>query len=168
MKAGEKRARNRAEHADLRERSLDVADHELTLDDVHRPIGIPLVEKIERERQVIVAREDPFMQQRSVVARRPLERLWPRGLSKDEAAIDLWPKEIGPSTGLRKWYGHDPDQWEEFRKRYWAELDRKGDRLDDLKQKFQPGPVTFVDAARDQEHNSAVVLKECLERGPRP
>jgi uncharacterized protein YeaO (DUF488 family) len=92
-----------------------------------------------------------------------VERLWPRGVSKKEAAIDLWLKEVAPSTPLRKWYGHDPDKWEEFRKRYRAELDQKGDLLDDLKQKIRSGPVTFVYAARDEEHNSALALKEYLE-----
>src|SRR4051812_45962224 len=76
-----------------------------------------------------------------------VQRLWPRGVGKDEAAIDLWLKEIGPSTELRQWFGHGPDRWEEFRKRYWAELDQKGDLLDDLKQKVKEGPVTFVFAA---------------------
>ncbi len=93
-----------------------------------------------------------------------VERLWPRGISKEDAAIDHWPKEIAPSTELRKWFGHDPDRWEEFRKRYWAELDQKGDLLDDLRQKLKEGPVTFVFAAKDEEHNSAVALKEYLER----
>jgi uncharacterized protein YeaO (DUF488 family) len=92
-----------------------------------------------------------------------VERLWPRGVSKEAAAIDLWLKEVAPSTQLRKWYGHDPEKWEEFRKRYLAELDQKGDLLDELKQKFRSGPVAFVYAARDAEHNSAVVLKEYLE-----
>jgi uncharacterized protein YeaO (DUF488 family) len=96
-----------------------------------------------------------------------VERLWPRGVSKDEAAIELWVKEAAPSTGLRKWYDHDPEKWEEFRRRYWAELDEKGEVLDDLKRKIAEGPVTFVFAARDEGHNSAVVLKEYLERGPR-
>jgi uncharacterized protein YeaO (DUF488 family) len=92
-----------------------------------------------------------------------VERLWPRGLSKEEAAIDLWLKEVAPSAELRKWYGHDPDRWEEFRKRYRTELDQKGDQLDDLKQKIKSGPVTFVFAAKDEEHNSAVALKDYLE-----
>jgi uncharacterized protein YeaO (DUF488 family) len=97
-----------------------------------------------------------------------VERLWPRGVSKGEAAIDLWLKEVAPSTELRKWYGQDPDKWEEFRKRYRAELDVKAEVLDDLKRKIGEGPVTFVFAAKDEAHNSAVVLKEYLERGPRP
>ena len=93
-----------------------------------------------------------------------VERLWPRGVSKDEAAIDLWLKEVAPSTELRKWYGHDLGKWEEFRRRYRAELEQKGDLLDDLKQRIKSGPVTFVFAAKDEEHNSAVALKEYLER----
>jgi uncharacterized protein YeaO (DUF488 family) len=94
-----------------------------------------------------------------------VERLWPRGVSKDKAAIDLWLKEVAPSTELRKWYGHDPDKWEEFRRRYSAELDERREALDDLERRLKEGPVTFVFAARDEEHNSAVVLKEYLERG---
>jgi uncharacterized protein YeaO (DUF488 family) len=101
-------------------------------------------------------------------ARILVERLWPRGVSKEEAAIDLWIKEVAPSTALRKWYGHDPDRWDEFRKRYRAELDQKGDLLDDLKQKIKSGPVTFVFAAKDEVHSSAVGLKEFLERDSRP
>ena len=92
-----------------------------------------------------------------------VERLWPRGLSKQAAAIGLWLKEIAPSTELRKWFGHDPAKWDEFRRRYRAELDQKSDLLDDLKQRVRAGPVTFVYAARDESHNSAVVLKEYLE-----
>src|SRR3954454_22035789 len=92
-----------------------------------------------------------------------VERLWPRGLSKQEAAIDLWLKEIAPTTELRKWFGHDPAKWDEFRRRYRAELDQKSDLLDDLKQIIRSGPVTFVYAARDELLNSAVVLKEYLE-----
>ncbi len=94
-----------------------------------------------------------------------VERLWPRGLSKQEAVIDLWLKEVAPSTGLRKWYGHDPSRWEEFRKRYWAELEDKDDLIALLRQKIKEGPVTFVYAAKDEEHNSAVALKAYLERG---
>jgi uncharacterized protein YeaO (DUF488 family) len=92
-----------------------------------------------------------------------VERLWPRGVSKDAAAIDLWLKEIAPSPELRKWYAHDTTRWEEFRKKYRAELDRSGDWLEDLKHRLRGGPVTFVFAAKDEEHNSALVLKEFLE-----
>jgi uncharacterized protein YeaO (DUF488 family) len=97
-----------------------------------------------------------------------VERLWPRGVNKQQAAIDHWAKEVAPSPELRKWYGHDPDKWDEFRRRYRAELDDNGEVLDDLKRRVKEGPVTFVYAARDAEHNSALVLKEHLERGSRP
>lgn len=100
-------------------------------------------------------------------ARILVERLWPRGVTKQDAAIDAWPKEVAPSTELRKWYGHDPDRWEEFRDRYKAELDAKGEGLDDLRRRVGEGPVTFVYAARDEERNGAVVLKDYLEQGPR-
>jgi uncharacterized protein YeaO (DUF488 family) len=92
-----------------------------------------------------------------------VERLWPRGVSKEKAAIDWWPREIAPSTELRRWFGHDSARWEEFRRRYRAELDARGDLLEEVKRRVEEGPVTFVYAARDEEHNSAVVLKEYLE-----
>ena len=97
-----------------------------------------------------------------------VERLWPRGVSKDEAAIDLWLKEVAPSTELRRWYGHDPARWEEFRRRYWAELGERAEVIGDLQRRLKEGPVTFVFAAKDVEHSSAIALKEFLERGPRP
>jgi uncharacterized protein YeaO (DUF488 family) len=94
-----------------------------------------------------------------------VERLWPRGVSKQKAQIDLWLKDLAPSTELRKWYGHDPARWPQFRKRYWAELKNQGDVLALLKYVTQERAVTFVYAASDEERNSAVALKELLERG---
>lgn len=94
-----------------------------------------------------------------------VERLWPRGVSKERAAIDLWLKDLAPSTKLRKWYGHDPEKWQEFRQRYWSELEQRGDLLTLLKQRTTEGTVTFVYAARDEDRNSAVALKEFLESG---
>lgn len=94
-----------------------------------------------------------------------VERLWPRGVSKQNAKIDLWLKDFAPSTELRRWYGHDPARWPAFRKRYWAELKRQGDLLALLKLVTQKETVTFVYAASDQEHNSAVALKDFLGRG---
>jgi len=91
-----------------------------------------------------------------------VERLWPRGLTKEKAGIDLWLKEIAPSDGLRKWYGHDPAKWDEFRKRYEAELKKNKEPLDQLREKINEGTVTFVYAARDEAHNSAVLLKRFL------
>jgi uncharacterized protein YeaO (DUF488 family) len=92
-----------------------------------------------------------------------VERLWPRGLTKERAAIDLWLKEIAPSAELRKWYGHDPAKWAEFQKRYRAELQANAEAVKQLKQKGKGSTVTLVYAARDEEHNSALVLKMLLE-----
>jgi len=96
-----------------------------------------------------------------------VERLWPRGVSKAEAAIDVWAKELSPSPELRKWYAHDPARWEEFRRLYQAELDTKGDEILDLRRRLKEGPVTFVFAAKDPEHSSALILKDYVERRPR-
>ena len=92
-----------------------------------------------------------------------VERLWPRGVRKDEAQIDLWLKEVAPSTALRKWYGHDPERWPEFQKRYRAELKQLGDVLTLLRYLVQHQKVTFVYAASDKECNSAVVLQTYLQ-----
>jgi uncharacterized protein YeaO (DUF488 family) len=92
-----------------------------------------------------------------------VERLWPRGLSKQKAQIDLWLKDLAPSTELRKWYGHDPARWPQFRKRYGAELKGKGDMLALLRYVTEERTVTFVYAASDEERNSALALKEFLE-----
>jgi uncharacterized protein YeaO (DUF488 family) len=94
-----------------------------------------------------------------------VERLWPRGMSKAEAAIDLWLKDLAPSPELRKWYGHDLARWDEFRSRYEKELHANTNALRDLNQRLTEGPVTFVFAAKDPEHCSALVLKEYVERG---
>jgi uncharacterized protein YeaO (DUF488 family) len=93
-----------------------------------------------------------------------VERLWPRGISKDKAALDLWLKEIAPSTELRTWFGHDPAKWAEFQTRYLRELGHKPDLARQLKQQAQRRTVTLVYAAHDREHNAAVVLKAYLER----
>jgi uncharacterized protein YeaO (DUF488 family) len=94
-----------------------------------------------------------------------VERLWPRGVSKQTAKIDLWLKSLAPSTPLRQWYGHDPARWPQFRKRYRAELKGQGDLLALLRYVTEERPVTFVYAASDEERNSAVALKELLEGG---
>lgn len=93
-----------------------------------------------------------------------VDRLWPRGLSKAKAKLDLWLKEIAPSTELRKWFGHDPNKWRAFRRRYQSELKRQARQVALTKSKARQGAVTLLYAARDQEHNEAVVLKELLER----
>lgn len=92
-----------------------------------------------------------------------VERLWPRGLTKERVAVNLWLKDIAPSPELRAWFGHDPTKWEQFYKRYWAELERKQDLINLLKQKSKEGTVTFVYAAKNEKHNSAAVLKAFLE-----
>jgi uncharacterized protein YeaO (DUF488 family) len=96
-----------------------------------------------------------------------VERLWPRGVSKQKARIDLWLKDLAPSTELRQWYGHDPARWPQFRKRYWAELKDRSELLTLLKYVAGDRTVTFVYAAHDEERNSAVALKELLERAKR-
>jgi uncharacterized protein YeaO (DUF488 family) len=92
-----------------------------------------------------------------------VERLWPRGVRKENAQFDLWLKDVSPSPELRKWYGHDPTKWTEFQKRYRAELKERTDELNFLKEKSRGETVTLVYAARDQEHNSALILKNVLD-----
>jgi uncharacterized protein YeaO (DUF488 family) len=93
-----------------------------------------------------------------------VDRLWPRGLTKARASVDLWLKDIAPSTELRKWFGHDPGKWTEFKTRYRAELKKNGDRVALLKSKVQEGKVTLIYGAKDEEHNEAVVLRAFLSR----
>ena len=93
-----------------------------------------------------------------------VERLWPRGVSKQKAKIDLWLKDAAPGTELRKWYAHEPAKWPEFRKRYWRALKEMSDWLSLLNYVAREQTVTFVYAASDEERNSAMALKEFLER----
>jgi len=93
-----------------------------------------------------------------------VERLWPRGLTKLRAGIDLWLKEVAPSTELRRWFAHDPEKWDEFRQRYREELTHKGDLIGLLKRKAKAGTITLVYAARDKEHNGALVLQQFLQK----
>jgi len=92
-----------------------------------------------------------------------VERLWPRGLAKDAAKIDLWPKGAAPSTALRKWFDHDPDRWEEFRRRYVAELDENEESLEPILEAVRRGPVTFVFASRETRYNNADALRDYVE-----
>jgi uncharacterized protein YeaO (DUF488 family) len=91
-----------------------------------------------------------------------VDRLWPRGVKKTAAAIDLWAKDIAPSTELRQWFGHQTDRWDEFRRRYTAELERKTDLIDELRALARHGPITLVFSAHDAAHNDAVVLRTVL------
>ena len=92
-----------------------------------------------------------------------VERLWPRGLTKERAAVDLWLKDVAPSAELRKWFGHDPARWEQFQERYRQELREKKDAVQLLRQKGKEGTVTLVYAARDEDHNGALALKRFLQ-----
>lgn len=91
-----------------------------------------------------------------------VDRLWPRGMTKEAAQLDDWLKELAPSDDLRRWFGHEPDRWEEFRSRYLAELQDRQESLDTLRTAAKKGTVTLLFAAKDPEHNNAVVLQEIL------
>ena len=91
-----------------------------------------------------------------------IDRLWPRGVRKAEAELDRWAKDIAPSTELRKWFGHDPARWPEFRRRYAEELRRHPDELAELRALARKGPLTLVYSAHDELHNDAVVLRALL------
>lgn len=92
-----------------------------------------------------------------------VDRLWPRGLTKEKAKIDYWAKEISPSNELRKWYGHEPGKWEEFKKRYFAELGENKGAVAELLGQMGKGPVTFVYSSTERTINNAEALKIYLE-----
>jgi uncharacterized protein YeaO (DUF488 family) len=96
-------------------------------------------------------------------ARVLVDRIWPRGLSKQRAAVDVWLKEIAPSAGLRKWFRHDPSRWKEFEARYRAELAENSDAVDGLRALVHKGPVTLLYGAHDEAHNNAVALRGYLD-----
>lgn len=96
-----------------------------------------------------------------------VDRLWPRGVARDAAHVDLWLKEVAPSTELRKWFAHDPEKWAEFRKRYAEELDSNPAEVERLAEFVRRGTVTLVYGAKDEQHNQAVALKEYLEASAR-
>jgi uncharacterized protein YeaO (DUF488 family) len=91
-----------------------------------------------------------------------VDSLWPRGLSKAKAGIDIWLKDVAPSDGLRKWFSHDPQKWDEFRKRYFDELSINPGPAKDIADKAGKGDVTLLFGAKDLEHNNALALKEYL------
>ncbi len=97
-----------------------------------------------------------------------VDRLWPRGLSKADAAVDRWLKDVAPSTELRRWFGHDPERWEEFRRRYTLELRQHADMLDEIRALARKSTVTLLYGARDEQHNDAVVLRDVLDNRNRP
>ena len=96
-----------------------------------------------------------------------VERLWPKGLTTEKAQVTLWLKEIAPSPELFRWFGHDKTRWQGFRERYREELLQHAEQVEFLRKKIDGRPATFVFAARDEEHNSAVVLKEIVEKDSR-
>jgi uncharacterized protein YeaO (DUF488 family) len=95
-------------------------------------------------------------------ARILVDRLWPRGVTRADAKLDEWMKDLAPSAALRTWFGHDPGRWAEFRRRYRAELKSASERLSELRRRARNGPVTLVYSAKDEEHNDAVVLRNVL------
>lgn len=95
-------------------------------------------------------------------ARILVDRLWPRGLRKSDAEFDGWLKDIAPSAALRRWFGHDPSRWEEFRRRYKAELARKRELVQELRATARKGTLTLIYSARDEDRNQAVVLRDVL------
>jgi uncharacterized protein YeaO (DUF488 family) len=94
-----------------------------------------------------------------------IDRLWPRGLSRERAQLDEWDRELAPSTELRRWFGHVPDRFDEFRRRYCEELGAQRAALAGLRRRARAGTLTLVYSARDTEHNDAVVLVRALRRG---
>jgi uncharacterized protein YeaO (DUF488 family) len=92
-----------------------------------------------------------------------VDGMWPRGVSKQEARIDIWLKDLAPSKELRKWFGHDPNKWNEFQSRYFQELQDHPEAVNTIIDHTRKGPVTLVYAAKDTEHNNAVALKKYLQ-----
>jgi uncharacterized protein YeaO (DUF488 family) len=95
-------------------------------------------------------------------ARILIDRLWPRGVKKDDAALDQWAKDLAPSTALRKWFGHDPERWQEFRIRYAEEVRQHSEQLTQLRALARTGPITLVYSAHDEVHNDAAALRDFL------
>jgi uncharacterized protein YeaO (DUF488 family) len=97
-----------------------------------------------------------------------IDRIWPRGVSREQARLDEWARELAPSTELRQWFGHDPDRFAEFSHRYRGELAAQKAKLRELRRRARQGTLTLIYAARDTEHNDAVVLAEILRRPGKP
>jgi uncharacterized protein YeaO (DUF488 family) len=97
-----------------------------------------------------------------------IDRMWPRGVSREQAALSEWAQELAPTSELRRWFDHDPARFEEFRRRYSDELAARIDKLRELRRRARAGTLTLVYGAHDTEHNDAIVLAEILRRGRRP
>jgi uncharacterized protein YeaO (DUF488 family) len=109
------------------------------------------------------AYDDPA---RSDGSRVLVDRVWPRGIAKDELRLDLWLKDLAPSTGLRKWFGHDPAKWDVFKERYFRELDGQPGAVERILEEGRAGKVTLLFGAKNTQYNNAVALREYLERHP--
>jgi uncharacterized protein YeaO (DUF488 family) len=94
-----------------------------------------------------------------------IDRLWPRGIKKEELRVDEWLKEVAPSNELRRWFAHDPAKWGEFKKRYHRELNEKAPLVEALSRQAKQGTLTLLYSAKDEEHNNAVALRELIRRG---
>jgi uncharacterized protein YeaO (DUF488 family) len=92
-----------------------------------------------------------------------VDRLWPRGLSKDKVRVDLWQKNIAPSNSLRKWFGHDEKKWNEFKRRYFKELEKNNESVNTILNKLNEGSITLLYGAKEEKFNNAIALKEYLE-----
>jgi len=97
-----------------------------------------------------------------------IDRLWPRGLSKEAARVDFWAQLIAPSSELRRWYRHEHPKWQEFRRRYFAELDANPEGMAELRAQLGTGTVTLLFASKEEEFNNAAALREYLERAKKP
>lgn len=93
-----------------------------------------------------------------------VDRVWPRGVSRQDLEIAAWEKDLAPSKDLRKWFGHDPEKWDDFREAYFSELDKRCDAVDRIAGQVREGRVTLIYGAKDERHNNAVALKDYLER----
>jgi uncharacterized protein YeaO (DUF488 family) len=139
-------------HCDLRQRKVSFVVRSLST------LEINMAERVLRIKRVYVEPSEDDGERILV------DRLWPRGLTKARAKVDLWLKEVAPSNDLRKWFAHDPKKWPEFKRRYVAELKALETPLALLRQETSRGSVTLLYGARDEEHNEAVVLLELLQR----
>jgi uncharacterized protein YeaO (DUF488 family) len=95
-----------------------------------------------------------------------IDRIWPRGIRKEDLRLDEWLRSLAPSTELRQWFGHDPEKWEEFRRRYFRELDTHPEEIKLLREKMREGPLTIIFGSREERFNNATALKEYLENRP--
>ncbi len=95
-----------------------------------------------------------------------IDRMWPRGIRKEDLRLDEWLRSLAPSTELRQWFGHDPEKWEEFRRRYFRELDTHPEEIKLLREKMREGPLTIIFGSREERFNNATALKEYLENRP--